>query len=114
MMGSQLFAVGAVFWTFMARPVCMPVWYRCRSVHVPIDSQLKPLRPHPPKKSTPTHPPSQLPTQTKFKRHTPQIPARTSCSNMCSCESYVLKNQLWSMFCGVGEYECDALGADVC
>jgi len=62
MMGSQLFAVGAVLWTFMARPV----WYRC------------------------------------------------SCSNMCSCESYVLKNQLWSMFCGVGEYECDALGADVC
>ena len=105
MMGSQLFAVGAVLWTFMARPV----WYRCRSVHVPIGSQLSP----PPKKEH-AHPPAQLPTQTKFNRHTPQIPARTSCSNMCSCESYVLKNQLWSMFCGVGEYECDALGADVC
>ena len=55
MVGSQLFAVGAVFWTFMARPV----WWNC------------------------------------------------SCQSMCSCTGYVKENQLWSMFCGVGEYECE-------
>mmetsp|Transcript_26743 Transcript_26743/g.46742 ORF Transcript_26743/g.46742 Transcript_26743/m.46742 type:complete len:91 (-) Transcript_26743:102-374(-) len=63
MTASQLFAVGATFWTFMARPL----WWRC------------------------------------------------DCEDMCSCSSYVKENELWSMFCGVEEYECEDLsGRDVC